>query len=122
MGSAWLLPAQVSWCAWTPSMSASSKASTAVYQLTAVDVATRWAVVRLVVGDKSAAVAARFLTQVRAALRAVGAELTGVLTDKRTGVHRRSQSTKATLRVMTSWGVCHPRVRRGRLLSASAMT
>jgi transposase InsO family protein len=81
MGSAWLLPAQVSWCAWTPSMSASSKASTAVYQLTAVDVATRWAVVRLVVGDKSAAVAARFLTQVRAALRAVGAELTGVLTD-----------------------------------------
>ena len=53
----------------------------AVYQLTAVDVATRWAVVRLVVGDKSAAVAARFLTQVRAALRAVGAELTGVLTD-----------------------------------------
>lgn len=53
----------------------------AVYQLTAVDVATRWAVVRLVVGDKNAGVAARFLTQVRAALRAVGAELTGVLTD-----------------------------------------
>src|SRR3954447_25150826 len=53
----------------------------AVWQLTAVDVATRWAVVRMVVGDKSATVAARFLTQVRAALRSVGAELSGVLTD-----------------------------------------
>lgn len=53
----------------------------AVWQLTAVDVATRWAVVRLVVGDKSASVAARFLTQVRTALKSVGAELSGVLTD-----------------------------------------
>lgn len=53
----------------------------AVWQLTAVDVATRWAVVRLIAGDKTAAAAGRFLHQVKAALAAVGAELSGVLTD-----------------------------------------
>jgi transposase InsO family protein len=53
----------------------------AVYQLTAIDVATRWLVVRLIVGDKSAPVAARFLDQVQAALDGIDVELTGVLTD-----------------------------------------
>jgi transposase InsO family protein len=53
----------------------------AVYQLTAIDVATRWLVVRLIVGDKGAPAAARFLDQVQAALGDLDVELTGVLTD-----------------------------------------
>jgi transposase InsO family protein len=53
----------------------------AVYQLTAIDVATRWLVVRLIVGDKSARVAAGFLDQVQAALGEIDVELAGVLTD-----------------------------------------
>lgn len=53
----------------------------AVWQLTAVDVATRIAVVQLVVGDKSAAVAARFLDHLKKALRKHGIALTGVLSD-----------------------------------------
>jgi transposase InsO family protein len=53
----------------------------AVWQLTAVDVATRHAVVKLVVGDKTAAVAAAFLDDLRRALRKVGITMTGVLTD-----------------------------------------
>lgn len=53
----------------------------AVWQLTAVDVATRIAVVQLVVGDKTAAVAAAFLDQLKKALRRHGITLTGVLSD-----------------------------------------
>ncbi|WP_459986721.1 DDE-type integrase/transposase/recombinase, partial [Nocardioides sp. AN3] len=53
----------------------------AVWQLTAVDVATRIAVVQLVVGDKTAAVAARFLDHLKKALRKQGITLAGVLTD-----------------------------------------
>jgi hypothetical protein len=53
----------------------------AVYQLTAIDVATRWLVVRLIVGDRGAPVAARFLEQVSAALGEIDVELSGVLTD-----------------------------------------
>lgn len=53
----------------------------AVRQLTAVDVATRHAVVRLIVGDKTAAVAAAFLDDLRRALRRVGITMTGVLSD-----------------------------------------
>lgn len=53
----------------------------AVWQLTAVDVATRTAVVQLVVGDKSAAVAAAFLDHLKKALRKHGITLAGVLTD-----------------------------------------
>lgn len=53
----------------------------AVWQLTAVDVATRTAVVQLVVGDKSAAVAAAFLDHLKKALRKHGITLTGVLSD-----------------------------------------
>jgi transposase InsO family protein len=50
----------------------------AVYKLNAIDVATRWLIVRLIVGDKGAPVAARFLDQVQIAL---DVELAGVLTD-----------------------------------------
>ncbi len=53
----------------------------AVWQLTAVDVATRTAVVQLVVGDKTAAVAARFLDHLRTALRRLGITMTGILSD-----------------------------------------
>lgn len=53
----------------------------AVWQLTAVDVATRHAVVELVVGDKGAEVTAAFLDRLRAALRKVGITMTGILTD-----------------------------------------
>lgn len=53
----------------------------AVWQLTAVDVATRIAVVQLVVGDKTAAVAAAFLNHLKKALRKHGITLSGVLSD-----------------------------------------
>lgn len=53
----------------------------ALWQLTAVDVATRWAVVALVVGDKGAAAAAAFIDQLRQALGRQGVRLQGVLTD-----------------------------------------
>jgi transposase InsO family protein len=53
----------------------------AVWQLTAVDVATRIAVVQLVVGDKTAAVTAAFLDHLRKALCKHGITLTGVLSD-----------------------------------------
>ena len=52
-----------------------------IYQLTAVDTATRWAVARLVIGEKSAADAARFVDHVKDVLEAIGVELTGVLSD-----------------------------------------
>jgi transposase InsO family protein len=53
----------------------------AVWQLTAVDVATRTAVVQLIVGDKTAAVAAGFLDHLKKALRKHGIRLDGILTD-----------------------------------------
>lgn len=53
----------------------------AVWQLTAVDVATRIAVVQLIVGDKTAAVAAGFLDHLKKALRKHGIRLEGILTD-----------------------------------------
>ena len=57
----------------------------AVWQLTAVDVATRIAVVQLVVGDKTAAVAAGFLDHLKKALRKHGVKLEGILTDIQSG-------------------------------------
>ena len=53
----------------------------AVWQLTAVDVATRIAVVQLVVGEKNAAVAAGFLDHLKKALRKHGITLEGIVTD-----------------------------------------
>jgi transposase InsO family protein len=52
-----------------------------VWQLTAVDTATRYAIGRLVAGDKSAGDTAGFVDHVAERLRGIGAELTGVLTD-----------------------------------------
>ena len=53
----------------------------AVWQLTAVDIATRIAVVQLVVGDKTATVTALLLDHLKKALRKHGITLEGVLTD-----------------------------------------
>ena len=53
----------------------------AVWQLTAVDVATRIAVCQLIVGDKTATVAAGFLDHLNKALRKHGITMTGVLSD-----------------------------------------
>ncbi|MEO5851309.1 MAG: helix-turn-helix domain-containing protein [Nocardioides sp.] len=53
----------------------------AVWQLTAVDIATRVAVVQLVVGDKTATVAALLLDHLKKALRKHGITLDGILTD-----------------------------------------
>jgi transposase InsO family protein len=53
----------------------------AVWQLTAVDVATRTAVCQLIVGDKTATVAAAFLDHLKKALRKHGIGLEGILTD-----------------------------------------
>src|SRR5512132_621672 len=52
-----------------------------VWQLTAVDTATRYAIAKLVAGDKSARDAAAFVDHVAERLAGIGAELTGVLTD-----------------------------------------
>jgi len=52
-----------------------------VYQLTAIDTTTRWAVAQLFIGDKSAATAARFVDHVITVLENIGIELSGVLTD-----------------------------------------
>ncbi len=52
-----------------------------VWQLTAVDTATRWAICRLFVGDKTAQAAADFVDHVIVRLAEIGVELTGVLTD-----------------------------------------
>jgi len=52
-----------------------------VWQLTAVDTATRYAIGTLVVGDKSARDAAGFVDHVAERLAGIGVELGGVLTD-----------------------------------------
>lgn len=52
-----------------------------VWQLTAIDTATRWAICRLFVGDKTAQAAADFVDHVLERLAEIGVELTGILTD-----------------------------------------
>lgn len=77
----------------------------AVWQLTAVDIATRTAVVQLVVGDKTAAVAAGFLDHLRKALRKHGITLTGVLSDN--GPEFTGKAFKARA---TDLGLAHHRI------------
>jgi transposase InsO family protein len=52
-----------------------------IYQLTAVDTATRWAICELVIGHVSSEVAAAFCRHLAQGLLTLGVELTGVLTD-----------------------------------------
>jgi hypothetical protein len=61
-------------------MSASPEGIGPVWQLTAVDTATRYAIGALVAGDKSARDAAGFVAHVAERLAGIGVELTGVLT------------------------------------------
>ena len=53
----------------------------AVYQLTAIDTHTRWAVCQLIAGDKTAAQAVRFVDHVTVVLADLGVPLRRVLTD-----------------------------------------
>lgn len=52
-----------------------------VYQLTAIDTATRWLVAQLIIGDKSAQAAADFLDHVQTQFGLLGVPVTGVLSD-----------------------------------------
>ena len=52
-----------------------------VYQLTAIDTATRWLVATLIIGDKSAAAAAEFLDRVQAQFASIDVPVRGVLSD-----------------------------------------
>jgi Integrase core domain len=52
-----------------------------VWQLTAVDTATRWAVVEIFIGPSNAAIAKQFIDRVIRKLRRLGITVTGVLTD-----------------------------------------
>ena len=77
----------------------------AVWQLTAVDVATRTAVVQLVVGDKTAAVAAGFLEHLHKALRKLGITMTGILSDNGPEFTGKDFTTK-----VTEMGLVHHRI------------
>lgn len=52
-----------------------------VWQLTAVDTATRWAVVAIFIGPANGSIAARFCDRVIRKLRRLGVRVSGVLTD-----------------------------------------
>jgi transposase len=52
-----------------------------VWQLTAVDTATRWAVVEIFIGPSNATIAKQFIGRVVRKLRRLGITVTGVLTD-----------------------------------------
>ena len=52
-----------------------------VWQLTAVDTATRWAIVEVFIGPSNTDIAKRFLDRVIRKLRRLGVHVTGVLTD-----------------------------------------
>ena len=52
-----------------------------VYQLTAIDTCTRWAIVKLIIGPVAAADTIRFIDHVRRTWRRLGIPVTTVLTD-----------------------------------------
>jgi hypothetical protein len=81
LGSATSRPGLVIWSLWAASMLASPEGIGPVWQLTAVDTATRYGIGALVAGDKSARDAVSFVDQVAERLAGIGAELAGVLTD-----------------------------------------
>jgi len=66
---------------WTPSLSASPEGIGPVWQLTAVETATRYGIGTLVAGDNSARDAASFVDHLPERLAGIGVERTAVLTD-----------------------------------------
>ena len=76
-GSATSPPAPATWSPWTPSMSASPEGIGPVWQLTAVDTATRDAIAALVAGDKSARDAVSFVDHIAERLAGIGSSLAG---------------------------------------------
>ena len=66
-------------------MSASPEGIGPVWQLAAVDTATRYGIGALVAGDKSARDTVSFVDHVAERLAGIGVELTGVLTDIQSG-------------------------------------
>jgi transposase InsO family protein len=76
-----------------------------VFQLTAIDTTTRWTVAKLIVGDKSAEVAARFVDEVIAILSEIGIELSGVLSD-----NGPEFDGKAFTRHLSELGITHHRI------------
>jgi hypothetical protein len=77
----------------------------AASQLTAVDLATRTAVVQLVVGDKTAAVTAGFLDHLKRSLRKLGITMTGILSGNVPEFTGKDFSTK-----VTEMGLIHHRI------------
>ena len=74
-----------------------------VWQLTAVDTATRYAIAALVAGDKSARDTAAFVDHLADRLTGIGAELTGVLSDNgQNSPPRPSPSTWASAACVTT--------------------
>jgi transposase InsO family protein len=80
-GSATSPPAPVIGSPWTPSLSASPEGIGPVWQLTAVETATRYGIGTLVAGDNSARDAASFVDHLPERLAGIGVERTAVLTD-----------------------------------------
>jgi len=74
-----------------------------VWQLTAVDTATRWAVAELITTSKGVGATVAFVDRVRERLAAVGVELTGVLSDNG------PEFTKAFSTAMAERAVTHHR-------------
>lgn len=77
----------------------------AIWQLTAIDVCTRWAVVQLIVGDKTAEQAARFVDHVAAELARINITLTGVTTD-----NGPEFTGRAFTRHLAQTGITHQRI------------
>ena len=67
-----------------------------VWQLTAVDTATRWAICQVFLGPSNTEIAQRFIDLVRRKLRRLGVRVTGVLTD----IH---SQWCPSVRVLASW-------------------
>jgi transposase InsO family protein len=76
-----------------------------IYQLTAVDTATRWAICELVVGHVSSGVAAAFCRRVAQGFLRLGVDLTGVLSDN--GPEFRGDVFAAACREL---GIIHHRI------------
>lgn len=76
-----------------------------VYQLTAVDTATRWALVQIVLGPVTAAHSVRFAEHVRRGFRRLGVEVTAVLSDN--GPEWVAKEFRARLDAM---GIAHRRI------------